>query len=309
CCVVMDLLPNYIENLTSKETKELIDNHLKDCKKCKMQFFLLKEKNNQRNLNEEEEDQEEYDYLKKYSKKMFRLKTVITSIFIFVAIFIFIFGGNILYKKNILSKMCNYYDNLMEIDNYSITKQTLYINYNTKEMDSDLKKYYYKDGKIKREVKELADTESFKKETSIYSKMQIVPNEIVEYINTDTKEDITIYTTRKEYAKNEMNQWIEKGSLFSGQFDFTTFKAWFFPYIIQVKNEEYDAKKYYILQYQFNQESEYKQIWINRENFNIERVIEESNTYYRETVYDINKNSVIDNDLIIPNLENYKEVT
>ena len=34
CKIVQDLLPNYIENLTSEETNLFIKEHLKECNEC-----------------------------------------------------------------------------------------------------------------------------------------------------------------------------------------------------------------------------------------------------------------------------------
>ena len=34
CCIVRDLLPGYIDSLTSEETNEEIKQHLKDCADC-----------------------------------------------------------------------------------------------------------------------------------------------------------------------------------------------------------------------------------------------------------------------------------
>ena len=34
CCIVKDLLPGYIDSLTSEETNEEIKQHLKDCADC-----------------------------------------------------------------------------------------------------------------------------------------------------------------------------------------------------------------------------------------------------------------------------------
>ena len=42
CKIVRDLLPNYVEDLTSKETKEFIENHIEACKECKDILDLLK---------------------------------------------------------------------------------------------------------------------------------------------------------------------------------------------------------------------------------------------------------------------------
>ena len=35
CKIVQDLLPNYIDKLTSNETNQYIEEHINDCKDCK----------------------------------------------------------------------------------------------------------------------------------------------------------------------------------------------------------------------------------------------------------------------------------
>ena len=43
CKIIKDLLPNYVENITSKETDKFIEGHLKTCEKCKEELENLKE--------------------------------------------------------------------------------------------------------------------------------------------------------------------------------------------------------------------------------------------------------------------------
>ncbi len=38
CSIVQDLLPNYIENLTSEETNQIVEGHLKSCIECKHMY-------------------------------------------------------------------------------------------------------------------------------------------------------------------------------------------------------------------------------------------------------------------------------
>lgn len=45
CIIIQDLLPNYIEKLTSDETKQYIKEHLKRCKKCQKILKNMKGKN------------------------------------------------------------------------------------------------------------------------------------------------------------------------------------------------------------------------------------------------------------------------
>lgn len=35
CKIVEDILPTYIENLTSEETSEFIEEHIENCEECK----------------------------------------------------------------------------------------------------------------------------------------------------------------------------------------------------------------------------------------------------------------------------------
>lgn len=43
CNIIRDLLPNYIENLTAKETEQAILEHLEECKECKEIYSQMKE--------------------------------------------------------------------------------------------------------------------------------------------------------------------------------------------------------------------------------------------------------------------------
>lgn len=75
CNIVKDLLPNYVEGLTSAESKKEIEEHLKSCEKCQKEYekqsnsILLNESQVQKNI-------KEVDYLKKWKKKYNR-KSVI----------------------------------------------------------------------------------------------------------------------------------------------------------------------------------------------------------------------------------------
>ena len=42
CEIVNDLLPNYVESLVSEETKKFVNEHIKNCEKCKKKLEILK---------------------------------------------------------------------------------------------------------------------------------------------------------------------------------------------------------------------------------------------------------------------------
>ena len=48
CEIVNDLLPNYVESLVSEETKKFVNEHIKNCEKCKKKLEILKEETKKR---------------------------------------------------------------------------------------------------------------------------------------------------------------------------------------------------------------------------------------------------------------------
>jgi len=41
CEIIKDLLPNYIENVLSKEGKELVGNHIDSCIHCRKEYEVI----------------------------------------------------------------------------------------------------------------------------------------------------------------------------------------------------------------------------------------------------------------------------
>lgn len=78
CKIIQDLLPNYIENLTSRETNEYIENHLKDCDEC---VKILKDMGEEITLDKIDE-KKKIDYLKKIKHR----NKLIISIILIIAI-------------------------------------------------------------------------------------------------------------------------------------------------------------------------------------------------------------------------------
>ena len=84
CKIVQDLLPNYIEKLTTEETNQFIEEHLKECDECKT---VLENMQKDIQLNDEKQDKREVKYMKEYSNKMKVLKYILLAlIIIYIAI-------------------------------------------------------------------------------------------------------------------------------------------------------------------------------------------------------------------------------
>lgn len=115
CKIIQDLLPNYIEKLTSKETNEFIDNHLIECKECKKALNIMAKNAD----TEQKSSNKQIDYLKKYRRKIVLLKFLIISVIAFVLIF---FGTRV-YQFDIISTI---YSHNVEYDvgnNYKLTQR------------------------------------------------------------------------------------------------------------------------------------------------------------------------------------------
>lgn len=116
CKLVQDLLPNYIEKLTSEESNKFIEEHIKECTECKK---ILENMNNDMGLKSKEQCKKETKYMKKYSSKLKILK-------FFGAIFLIIiltFVINTTRKFIILNDLYNkaqIYEIKNETDNYHI---------------------------------------------------------------------------------------------------------------------------------------------------------------------------------------------
>ena len=85
CKIVQDLLPNYIENLTNEETKNFIEEHLKECNECKN---ILENMQKEIKVDNIKKDNREVKYIKKYNKKLKILKLSLLIIILIYAILI-----------------------------------------------------------------------------------------------------------------------------------------------------------------------------------------------------------------------------
>ena len=75
CKIVQDLLPNFIEKVTTKETNDYIENHLKICEECQKVYSSMVEILDTKPPIEEKE----VKYLKKFHKQLKVLKIIIFS--------------------------------------------------------------------------------------------------------------------------------------------------------------------------------------------------------------------------------------
>lgn len=84
CKIVEDLLPNYIEKMTSSETNEIIEKHLEKCKLCKDKLNYMKSE-----IILDKVDDREINYLKTIKRKnCFKILMVVLVAIIIISLLI-----------------------------------------------------------------------------------------------------------------------------------------------------------------------------------------------------------------------------
>lgn len=151
CKIVQDLLPTYIENLTSEETSSFVEEHLNTCQSCKEIFEDMKE------LIEKEDIQntEIVKNIKKYKTRITLIKLTLVIIIISLISAIFGYVGYRFYiVKKAYEKNTNYeaYNNFT-FEEFEDSIERYDKHYTTYCKNDVMKKYYgndcveYYDGK------------------------------------------------------------------------------------------------------------------------------------------------------------------
>ena len=138
CNLVQDLLPNYIEKITTQETNDFIENHLKSCEKCKEiheNMISDLEKESVKNT-------EVVKTIKKYKRRIFLIKFIIFAI---VIGFVFSTLGNIGFKYWVVSNAFEKNTNFDLGGNYTLAEYEESIEKNEHHVET-----YYCDGKMKK---------------------------------------------------------------------------------------------------------------------------------------------------------------
>lgn len=251
CKIVQDLLPTYIEKMTSDETSLFIKEHLENCAECqKIYNSMISE------LEKEKiEDTETIKEIKKYRRKITIIKTIIFLIVVGIIAFTII---NISYKfwivKNAYIRNTNYeaYGNFT-LEEYENSIESARKHYKTYYKGNEMKKLYGDD------VIEYYDGENhyyFDNDNKTYW-----VDENVE-INHALNIDISILDEMKNIVKDGKISNIEilKFILFSKD--------------IIIGKEGFRTKEYYIIK-----------------NYDEQKVYLDKDTFYAERITKDNKDS------------------
>ena len=172
CKIILDLLPNYVEKVTSKETNSYIEEHLKKCDECKKAYISMSE-----NLNNQlDSEEKEIKYLKKFHKQLKVLKFIILIVVLFIVVSvgrktIILYSIDHKYEETVKTFSNNYYAKQINYKDGSILESTLYSkgteNYisSTKLATEDgqtYKRTFYKNGEEKLELEDRGDKKIIK---------------------------------------------------------------------------------------------------------------------------------------------------
>lgn len=117
CDVIRDLLPGYIDKISSESTNKLVSEHLQNCKSCsKLLVDMNKDIDEKLLFNQNEQ----IDYLKGFRKD--KIKSIIKAILIFIIILLVLF----LFIQQVMSRF-----------EFFVDINSLYVSYSTKEVLDD----------------------------------------------------------------------------------------------------------------------------------------------------------------------------
>lgn len=139
CKLVQDLLPNYIEKVTSEETNQYMEEHLQSCIECEKVYTAMKEEMKSETL----EVDKTVDYMKKVNGKIKIAKIALGSIAIIILSIILTFWANTLRNYRILEELRQTLKETQKTSNYHLTMSTKAGNNGLIVMD-----IYGKDGKV-----------------------------------------------------------------------------------------------------------------------------------------------------------------
>ncbi len=297
CNIILDLLPMYIENDVTNDTKEFIEEHIKECSNCKdkldvMKMNIAKEEDRLKN-----DTKIEIEKIKKVNKKLKIHKGVLIVSSIIISIIAIILLGCTIYKefnKTLYDNIQEIYDENIKLNNYHLTKKYIYKNYfeaGSFELINDI---YYKDSKFKicENFKSMnTDTSEKIRYGEIGSdkitEIDINDNSIKEIdINDENSTDVI-----KHFSYVDNNYILDDIGYYVSLDDFKN---------IDYKDMEIkvlDEREWYV--YKKGNEINYNEYWIDKNNLTDIRLIEGNEKFYRETSFVLEKNIVTEENLNI----------
>lgn len=272
CNIILDLLPGYIENDVTEDTKRFIENHLRECDRCRNILHEMKQDIIQEQDKIEYDTKVETEKIKKVKRnlKIHKNILVISSIVLLLLSIIFLYNQ---FNKSLYDKIQETYAKNQSLNNYHITQNVTYKNL----VDGNgnfnfVTQLYCKDGNFK--------SSTYNADISLEVPIEIVYGEIYsrEYtsIHVPNNEMVKIYNSNN-LIPNELNGYKALIDNFKNQ---------------DLEIRIFQEKEWYV--YTNKYQSGHIEYWIDKEQLSNIRMIESYNDYYRETSYIFEKNTATD---------------
>ncbi len=130
CKIIQDLLPNYIEKLTNKETNSYIEEHLEICVNCKNMYEKMKNEIQLENKKTGKKlDKREVNFFKRYKNKLRVLRIIILIIILAFAISAvrkMYIVGDLYNKAEQIVKNTNYHREITSMSKGNFTKTEIW---------------------------------------------------------------------------------------------------------------------------------------------------------------------------------------
>lgn len=279
CEIVNDLLPNYVEDLVSEETKKFVNEHIENCHRCKRKLELLVEDKNKTDNKEKEDQKIEIDHLKKYNKKMLLLKIpLFTIITVFITLVLYI---TLKYYCNskILDSSRERIEEISSSNNYHIYETQYYKFSQSNEENYYTTEIFYKDGKYK----EIEKTDSINSELENKENVKYWTKD--EFLNKSSLNEYETYNQAGELI-------IRMPSIYFGEGIVKTLNS----IILDIRTDNFRGIECYVLKN--SDKSSYREIWIDKETMlPIREVQDIYNEQYDEKTFFIYFNTVTEEDV------------
>ncbi len=277
CEIVKDLAIQYVEDIINDKSKIFVEKHLEHCDSCKKYYNEINLNIQNENKNEIKNEKFELDFLKKIRRNMNILKITLISILLIIS---FIICGIFIRYRNttqLINKSYERIETVKALNNYKLIQKTIYIDYENDNSNEIITNYYYKDGKYKINYGN----------TTIYCEDN--SNNLI-YLYDDLKQ---IDYCKQNFAAQR------KGSVFDLFSEIKSYKnelSGLYKLILSNYTDRFNGIDCYVLR--MGNKDSYKDVWIDKNTYNVLKVVDATySKYYRETIYTLIENNVIDEDV------------
>ena len=280
CKIVQDLLPNFIDKLTSNETNQYIEEHINDCKDCKK---ILDAMQKDIQIEGKKLEKKKVKYIKKYNRRLKILKISLVSIILVLAILFVAFPGK---NMMIIASLGD------KFEIYNQKSDNVYIK--TLQYDSSTLlatfEYYYKDGDIKKYV--MTNPEADIKFTEYF-----YPNESKSFIEEPKGKTLSIESREDVYTYPLMNFFyydsLKESFMIGLGYDITT--------------GDINGKECYIFNRRYSEQETKLEIYIEKDTGLVLQTIQTSATGGEEYTiqYEYSFGTVTDEDMQEPDATEY----